>query len=644
MDFKHYVWSFLGVFLVGNISFAQTIEQREKVTKNYNSDYITKLSAQFNIENKRQQDHAFEYAAKNDLPLVKEDEKGNKSYLTRMDENGILVYLKHHGTEAIETIKASSFYQGGSLGIEVTGEGYTAGVWDGGTILADHELLAGKVTNKDDSSADDHATHVGGIIAGKKMSSGDGADAQGVAYEADLISYDWYNDTEDMIDEAADGLLVSNHSYGIDIDEAIAQIGEDYIGSYDNTSYNMDLIAATAPYYQIVNASGNDGGWSGQHELLGSQMSTAKNVLVVGSVDYVANYNGPNSVTVSSFSSGGPTNDLRIKPDILAQGNNVYSSTAASTSSYAAYPGTSMAAPGISGGIVLMQDLSNELNDEYLKSATVRAIISHTARQVNDEGPDAISGWGLMDLEGIGELMIENYEKQTTYYREKTLQNGDEYTKTVKANGAEDLKVTVAWTDAPGDSQLTGYMNPEITDDPVLINDLDVRVIDSEGNKFYPWRLTSVENAAQNDADNDVDNIEQVVVELPNEGEEYTVEITHKGELTNNGVAELPEGEQEYSIVVSGIDKELGNDGHELADVALYPNPAVDQFNLLVGETGQEVGMVIYDLNGRQVMSRKYAGETHFSKSVYVSGLSKGVYIVKVETEGKKTTKKLILK
>ena len=36
-----------------------------------------------------------------------------------------------------------------------------------------------------------------------------------MAYEADLDAYDWNFDSAEMAAAAADGLLVSNHSYGI---------------------------------------------------------------------------------------------------------------------------------------------------------------------------------------------------------------------------------------------------------------------------------------------------------------------------------------------------------------------------------------------------------------------------------------------
>src|SRR5699024_6854084 len=145
----------------------------------------------------------------------------------------------------------------------------------------------------------------------------------------------------------------------------------DFFGSYNGVSVSVDEIAYEAPYYNIVVAAGNDR----QNELnpedegyniLGSEMSTAKNTIVVAAVKEVLNYTGPESVVMSNFSSWGPTNDNRVKPDIAANGVDVYSSAAfyppfsdngiASDTTYVAKKGTSLSAPGVSGSLLLLQE------------------------------------------------------------------------------------------------------------------------------------------------------------------------------------------------------------------------------------------------------------------------------------------------
>src|SRR5699024_7807612 len=150
-----------------------------------------------------------------------------------------------------------------------------------GKVRATHELLDGKVTQKDNASEyDDHATHVSGIMVGKKLNSGQAILAQGIAYKAHLDAYNWINDMSEMTSAAQAGLLVSNHSYGIDLDQV--QDPNSFFGKYGPKSKNTDNIAYLAPNYTIVNAAGNDrnAGYNpgdGGYNLLAAEMSTAKN-------------------------------------------------------------------------------------------------------------------------------------------------------------------------------------------------------------------------------------------------------------------------------------------------------------------------------------------------------------------------------
>src|SRR5699024_5201258 len=197
-----------------------------------------------------------------------------------------------------------------------------------------------------------------------------------------------------------------------------------------------------------------------------------------------------------------------------------------SNDSYSSYQGTSMAAPSVAGGILLLQELSADLNNgDFLRSATIRALIIETAKETGlNDGPDARFGWGLMDVGAAAQLMIDDDNAAGSFYDELDLSQGDTYTKEVKANG-DDLKVTIAWTDPAGDVQNNGSKAS------VLVNDLDLRIKDSQGNTYYPWRLHPFNNnsAALNDGDNEVDNVEQVLIPNATDGEHYTIEVTHKG-------------------------------------------------------------------------------------------------------------------
>ena len=100
---------------------------------------------------------------------------------------------------------------GGNLGLNLDGLGIIIGEWDGGAVLASHQEFGGRVTQMDNpENSSSHATHVAGTMIGNGIDH----DASGMAYRASLNAYDWSNDESEIALAAADGLILSNHSYG----------------------------------------------------------------------------------------------------------------------------------------------------------------------------------------------------------------------------------------------------------------------------------------------------------------------------------------------------------------------------------------------------------------------------------------------
>ena len=167
---------------------------------------------------------------------------------------------------------------------------------------------------------------------------------------------------------AANGMEISNHSYGYARgwrwngsswdwygSTSISDVEDYRFGFYDAGTKEWDDIAYNAPYYLICKSAGNDrgdgpgttpstaeidGGDDG-FDCIGTR-GIAKNILTVGAVNEVEEYTGPSDVVMSSFSSWGPSDDGRIKPDIVAKGVDVYSSEGGSDTDYASYNGTSL--------------------------------------------------------------------------------------------------------------------------------------------------------------------------------------------------------------------------------------------------------------------------------------------------------------
>ncbi|HRI78583.1 MAG TPA: S8 family serine peptidase [Cyclobacteriaceae bacterium] len=368
--------------------------------------------------------------------------------MTDVSESGMPIYIKTNNADEAVTLNVPQLRTGGSLGINILGTGMKIGTWDGGRVRNDHVELVGRVTFGDAASTfEDHATHTSGTM----IASGVNPSAKGMAPAATLLAYDFINDVSEMTTQAKPdqtSLILSNHSYGTVCGwqydgtawtwhgDAAISATEDYkFGYYDTQAQQWDGIAFSAPYYLIVKAAGNDRSDTGD----GSKprdggtfgfdciptYGTAKNSLTVGAVQNLTSYQLPSDVLMTNFSSWGPTDDGRIKPDIVAPGLQVFSTTAGSTTEYQKFDGTSMATPAVTGTLALLQQLYKSLNSgNYMKSATLKALAIHSAREAGlNPGPDYSYGWGLLDAEGAAKIII-NKDNQNIFMREAALVSG----------------------------------------------------------------------------------------------------------------------------------------------------------------------------------------------------------------------------
>jgi hypothetical protein len=325
------------------------------------------------------------------------------------------------------------------------------------------------------------------------------------------------------------------------------------------TFYNGSLIVSTAyrPY------DGNAG-----YDTLPLN-SVAKNILTVGAVSPITGgYAGSNSVVMASFSSWGPPDDGRIKPDVVSDGVDVYSSVATNNSSYAAYSGTSMATPTITGSIALLTELHSNLSgtNYALRGSSVKGLTIHTADEAGTTaGPDYQFGYGLANFKQAAVLLTNNATSGSlSFLKEVFVPSGSFVEFPVVASGGATLKVSTCWTD-PAGTPVAASVDPT---NRMLINDLDLRVIGG-GITNFPWVLNPVSPTdAAVKADNNRDNVEQVVVNSPGTST-YTIRVTHKGVLKNN--LGQTNG-QHLSILISG-------------NVAALPTPLVLETPLVLSNT-----------------------------------------------------------
>ncbi|WP_326982865.1 S8 family serine peptidase [Chryseobacterium sp. MYb264] len=374
--------------------------------------------------------------------------------------------------------------------------------------------------------------------------------------------------------------------------------------------------------------------------------SLAKNIIVVGATNIITTnshrYTASTDVVRSGYSSAGPRDDGGIKPDISAPGTDIWmASTEEDTigsTDWQIDSGTSMSAPQVTGIIGLwMQIYKSMFNNADMNAAAAKTLMAHSASEAGTVGPDAWYGWGFINAKKGAELLVGK-SNNTILFNDETLTSGTSNQKTLIASGTEPLKVTISWIDP-------AYVIPDnLTYDDVynnrssrLINDLDLRIVDTETNVVYqPWKLNPLNpTAAATKGDNTVDNIEQVVIDTPVAGRSYRIEISNKGTLKNSSGANAP---QNYSIIATGYTQEVLATGETVKDSGIIVAPTITKDLVKVLKAPAKSTFNVYDLTGKKLQSGVINGDTSVDLSTYV----KGIYIIEVKSGNNVITKKVI--
>src|ERR1700722_948878 len=548
-------------------------------------------------------------AKQNGWPLTLRGKHGSLAVLRGIDSRGFPKYVTVvDNIISAATIRTNTLQPGGSSGLNLTGSSANMkgriGIWDEGVVRPTHVELVGRVVQEDAAQGDnvlsDHSTHVSGTM----IASGVNPVAKGMSPGAlQLRAWDYNNDESEMMAAAtgSSGMLVSNHSYadiaGWYLDasnnnrwEFFGNPGDTVdirFGQYDEDTQIWDSIAYNAPYYLICKAGGNNPGETGppvgqdywrpssansdnpNFIDAGARPSTissnagyntiatygcAKNILTLGAVNPIpGGYGSPSDVVAASFTSLGPTQDGRIKPDVVADGVDVLSSISTADNAYDIYSGTSMATPATTGSAFLLQEYYQKLHSGvFMYSSTLRGLLIHTADEAgSNPGPDYTFGWGLIDLQKAAAVITADNTDTTQEIKQSSLTNGtkDSESFTVVASGKMPVSATICWTDPPGTPTSVPLSSHNYMDTVrKLVNDLDLRIKDNvTGTIYLPWILNpSNPGAAATKGNNVRDNVEKVELNdslIP--GRSYTVTISHKGTLQR--------GTQAYSLIISGI-------------------------------------------------------------------------------------------
>ena len=416
-------------------------------------------------------------------------------------------------------------------------------------FLWSSECSGGIASNEWDTQG--HGTHVAGTIAGDNFANLIAHDAgDGMAPAAKLVVQDCGYQVNACADcpgigcpvvdlnpifqqTYTQGARIHSNSWG-DQEDTTPQ------NNYTSGSQDVDEFMWNHKDFLIFFAAGNSGPGTAS---VGSP-STAKSAVSVG-----ATLRGSSANSMASFSSCGPTDDGRIKPEITVPGSSIVSaardsSVTTNNCGTTSMSGTSMATPGAAGLAALARQyyvdgfypsgVATPANGFTPSAALVRATLVNSAVSMTGAGsiPGNCQGWGRVLLDdGLafnGDARKLWVKDDATPFPTGSTSEVRSYTFTVAAGQA--FKATLAWTDYPSTPAATVH----------LVNDLDLEVTGPggtyRGNVFASGQSTTGGSADRRNT------LEQVLLTSPAAGT-YTVTVRS---------FTVPQGAQPFALVVTG--------------------------------------------------------------------------------------------
>jgi len=301
-------------------------------------------------------------------------------------------------------------------------------------------------------------------------------------------------------------ISVQNHSYGTGI--------ENYYGAesaaYDEQIFENDSLVHVFSSGNIGTSAPESGLYSGISGVanLSGDFKQAKNVLVVGGTGRTG--------APEPLSSAGPAYDGRIKPELIADGED----------------GTSGAAALVSGTVALLQQAYKTQYKQLPSAALIKSVLINSADEIGSSGPSHKTGYGL--LNALEALRTINEKRIFTGSVSNATQT--DYSITVPANCSE-LKVSLAWNDSAA----------AVNAPWALVNDLDLTVTTPSGQQILPWVLSSFPSADSLSAPpkrrvDTLNNTEQISLQNPATGT-YMVHV--KGRRVTAGAQKFHVAHQE---------------------------------------------------------------------------------------------------
>lgn len=423
----------------------------------------------------------------------------------------------------------------------LSGAGVVVGEGDDGNITT-HIDYNDRVIDRASNAASNHATHVGGTIAGRGILN---PLHEGMAPKSTLIG-EYFTNIIGATDQHVrdfNMVLTSNSYYS-------GAAGCTSNGLYSSSSNFADDQQFRNDTLLHVFAAGNDGSYTcapypAAFHTVKSNWQIAKNTLVVASMQ--------DNLNISSFSSRGPCDDGRIKPEITATGSNVTSTLP--NNGYGSMSGTSMATPTVSGTLsLLIEEYRRTHSGASPLGGLIKAIACNTAIDRGNPGPDYTFGFGVINAVRARNVILNDQ------FIISSVSHGTSNNHTINVpSGADQLKVMLYWIDPPADPAV-----------PVnLVNDLNMQLTTPTSVVVNPWVLdqtpANVDNNAIRGRDS-LNNVEQITISSPVNGV-YTINV--------NGF-NVPSGPQRYiltyEIINPSVEVTWPNGGDPIiANTTVFP-------------------------------------------------------------------------
>jgi subtilisin family serine protease len=370
--------------------------------------------------------------------------------------------------------------------LNIHGNGVTVLVYDGGIVCDTQPDLTPRVTGGESGFQSTHATHVAGTLGGNGLSSE--GQYRGMAPAVDIVSYAYescdpmclYNNPQDLADNYAEGIALHDADFATNsIGANISANGYDceLLGDYENTARLIDAIARGAlgrPFLSIWAAGNERSGFSPCGDLYYATgvPATAKSSIVVGATTSV-------DLSIADFSSLGPVDDGRMRPDLVAPGCELGGDGGVTSlracAGHTVFCGTSMSTPAVAGvAALVLERLADSPRGTVTLPAAMKAILACSALDLGNPGPDYTFGYGQVDAVAAIGLVDGGIIIESEISQGETVV----HTFVVPEEGIR-VSAVVAWDDEPGEP--LSFLN--------LVNDLDLRLVGPDSVIHRPFVL-----------------------------------------------------------------------------------------------------------------------------------------------------------